>query len=89
MMSSAVESSNELFAQIVGEQATEAGFDTSLNWSACAFSSTSPVDCAMDEDAATWMVAAYNPSTVEQKVLRFAVNSSTKSSYEVYTIGAD
>ena len=38
-------------------------------------------------DLGTWMVAAYNPSTVDQKLLRFSVPST--SSFEVHVIGAD
>ena len=86
ILSSAVESNNELLSQIIGEQATQAGFDSSLNWSACTFTSTTPVDCQMI-DLGTWMVAAYNPSTVNQKLLRFSVPST--SSFEVSTIGPD
>lgn len=87
MLSDAVSSNNDLFAQVVGEKATKAGY-SSLDWTACSFTSTTPVDCALNSDTgASWMIAAYNPSTVPQKYLRFSVPSN--ASYKAYALQAD
>ena len=67
ILDDSISNNNDLFSSLIAEQATATGLDSSLAWNRCAVTSTTPVDCGLDSDAATqWMVAAYNPSTVDQ-----------------------
>ncbi len=47
MLSSAMSSNNDLYSALVGEKATSAGLDSSLTWTACQISTTTPVDCGI------------------------------------------
>ena len=47
MLSSAMSSNNDLYSALVGEKATQAGLDSSLTWTACQISTTTPVDCGI------------------------------------------
>ena len=88
LLSDAVASNSLLYAQLVGERATKAGLDASLEWTTCAMTSTTPVDCSLDVSSdKTYMVAAHNPSTVSQSLLRFAAPAD--GTYTVYSGGDD
>lgn len=72
ILDDAVTQNNQLYASLVGEKATSAGLDSTLEWSACTLTSTSPVDCGLTSDVGqTWMVTAQNPSTVAQDLFFF------------------
>lgn len=84
-MSDAMASNNVLYAELVGERASEAGLDQSLGWNACASTSTTPVDCSIEATAGnTYMVVAHNPSAVAQSLLRFTAPSN--GAYKVYKL---
>lgn len=85
LQDSAVTKNNGLYAQLVGEQATAAGLEASLEWSACTVSTTEHISCGLKETAGqTWMLAAQNPSTVTQSML--SVSAPASGAYIVSTI---
>jgi len=72
ILDDAVTQNNELYASLIGEKATAAGLESSLAWSACTVTSTTPMDCGLTSDAGqTWMVTAQNPSTVDSNLFGF------------------
>ena len=58
-------SNNDLYAQVDGSRATEAGLSEDLDWSICSIGDHQPTRCGLEATPGdNWMITAYNPSTV-------------------------
>lgn len=87
LLTDAVATNNDLLVQMVGERASAAGYG-SLDWNACTFTSTTPVDCGLSSSAGqSFMISAYNPSTVNLNYLRFSVPNN--GTYKAYALQVD
>lgn len=85
IMADAMSQNNVLYAELVGERASQAGLADDLSWNACSFTSTTPIDCSIEATAgSTYMVVAHNPSAVAQSLLRFTAPSN--GAYKVYRL---
>ena len=91
MLDDAVSKNNELYATMMGGKAAKAGLSKDLSWTACHLTSTTPVDCDFSvgtmQVGQSYMVAAHNPATIKQDLLRFKVNM--EASYKVYGVAED
>ena len=59
ILDDAVSQNNELYTSLIGDKATEAGLDSSLKWSTCSLTSTTPIDCDITSASGqTWMITA-------------------------------
>lgn len=84
-LSDAVAQNNQFYAELIGQQAKNAGLDESLDWSACNVSTLDPTACAVGANVGDiTMVSAYNPSTVDQTMMRFGVPA--EGAYKAYIL---
>ena len=85
LLDNAVTSNESLYAELVGEKATDLGLDEALQWQKCTMSINSPVDCGLtDSKDPTWMIAAHNPSDLEQRYIR--LQAPFTAAYKVFVI---
>lgn len=84
-LNKSVEVSGETYASIIGERASQAGLDDSLEWSKCTTSVNAPIDCKLtDSKDLKWMIAAHNPSTIDHRYVRLSAPYS--AAYKVFVI---
>ena len=87
IMTEAVDQNNALYAQLVGEKASQAGLEESLEWNACQVSTLSPVDCGIDSKAGqVKMIAVHNPATIDQELLRMRAPDNGVGAFMVHQI---
>ena len=89
ILDDAVTQNNDLYSTLIGDKATAAGLDSSLKWSACTMTSTTPIDCSITSDVGqTFMITAQNPSTVDSNITFFQVPSDGAYKTSVLQDGA-
>ena len=89
ILDDAVTQNNDLYSTLIGDRATAAGLDSSLKWSACTMTSTTPIDCSITSDVGqTFMITAQNPSTVDSNITFFQVPSDGAYKTSVLQDGA-
>ena len=69
-------------------RANQAGLSDELDWTVCSIGDHQPTRCGLEAAIGDfWLIAAYNPSTVDQSIL--SLSAPSDSAFIVSTIGED